>query len=90
MVLSRDGIALVLQPDMEFMEEPQEDILSGLTILAWKCKASFAKYMRVTLVLAKEEDKVELLEAQLQLVLAVERNPVPFYQLVSLILSWCK
>lgn len=60
MVLSHENIFLILQPNLDF-QDTEEDIISDLNNLAWRCRRSAQQYHQVNQVLEEEEEFGEIL-----------------------------
>ena len=56
MVLPHENIFLVLQPNLRF-QNTQENIISDLNTLAWRCRRSAQQYHQVNQVLEEEEEE---------------------------------
>lgn len=60
MVLPHENIFPVLQPNLGF-QDTQEDIISDLNTLTWRCRRSAQQYHQVNQVLEEEEEFGEIL-----------------------------
>lgn len=60
MVLSHQGIFLVLQLDLGFHNN-QENIIFDLSIQAWRLKTSFEEFAQVNRILEREEERAKLI-----------------------------
>ena len=59
-MLPHENIFPVLQPNLGF-QDTQEDIISDLNSLAWRCRQSEQQYHQVNQVLEEEEEFGEIL-----------------------------
>lgn len=74
MVLPHDSGLPFHNPDLNWPEEEQEDIVRQLRSFAWKARTDFSEYRKVVAILGKIVEQAENHKQRLQDELATRRN----------------